>query len=56
MNERCDKAECPAEALFRVKTMWSGPLFFCGHHEREEALGLIAQGFIVIRISVGAVL
>lgn len=48
--EECDKKGCPAEALFRVAT-WGGSLFFCGHHTRETAPDLIAQGFAVARVS-----
>jgi hypothetical protein len=56
VNERCDKADCPAEAIFRVSTWWTGPLFFCGHHERDVGPDLIADGGYVTRISVGAAL
>ena len=34
--ERCDRAECGAQALVRAEFA-AGPLFFCGHHWREVA-------------------
>ena len=34
--DRCDRAECGAQALVRADFA-SGPLFFCGHHWREVA-------------------
>jgi len=34
--DRCDHAECGAQALVRADFV-SGPLFFCGHHWREVA-------------------
>jgi len=34
--DRCDHAECGAQALVRADFA-SGPLFFCGHHWREVA-------------------
>ena len=55
MNERCDQKDCPAEGVFRIST-WHGPLFFCGHHEREYAPDLMADGFVVTRTGVGAAL
>lgn len=35
-SDRCDRAECGAEALVRAEFA-TGPLFFCGHHWREVA-------------------
>ena len=35
-GDRCDRAECGAEALVRAQFS-AGPLFFCGHHWREVA-------------------
>ena len=35
-GDRCDHAECGAEALVRAQFA-VGPLFFCGHHWREVA-------------------
>lgn len=34
--DRCDRAECGAQALVRAQFS-AGPLFFCGHHWREVA-------------------
>lgn len=34
--DRCDRAECGAQALVRAQFA-TGPLFFCGHHWREVA-------------------
>lgn len=34
--DRCDRAECGAQALVRAEFA-TGPLFFCGHHWREVA-------------------
>jgi hypothetical protein len=34
--DRCDRAECGAQALVRAQFA-AGPLFFCGHHWREVA-------------------
>jgi len=34
--DRCDRAECGAQALVRADFA-PGPLFFCGHHWREVA-------------------
>ena len=34
--DRCDRAECGAQALVRAQFQ-AGPLFFCGHHWREVA-------------------
>jgi hypothetical protein len=34
--ERCDRAECGAQALVRAE-FTTGPLFFCGHHWRKVA-------------------
>ena len=35
-GDRCDRAECGAQALVRAE-FTTGPLFFCGHHWREVA-------------------
>jgi len=35
-DDRCDSAECGAQALVRAEFA-TGPLFFCGHHWREVA-------------------
>jgi hypothetical protein len=35
-GDRCDSAECGAQALVRAQFA-AGPLFFCGHHWREVA-------------------
>jgi hypothetical protein len=35
-GDRCDRAECGAQALVRAQFA-AGPLFFCGHHWREVA-------------------
>jgi hypothetical protein len=35
-NDRCDRAECGAQALVRADFA-TGSLFFCGHHWREVA-------------------
>jgi hypothetical protein len=51
VNERCDKGECPAEAVFVTNTFFTGPLFFCAHHEREMGADLVADGFAVTRIN-----
>ena len=32
--DRCDRAECGAQALVRADFV-TGSLFFCGHHWRE---------------------
>ena len=32
--DRCDRAECGAQALVRADFA-PGPLFFCGHHWRK---------------------
>ena len=34
--DRCDRADCGAQALVRAQFA-TGPLFFCGHHWREVA-------------------
>jgi hypothetical protein len=34
--DRCDRAECGAQALVRADFL-TGSLFFCGHHWREVA-------------------
>ncbi len=34
--DRCDRAECGAQALVRADFA-PGPLFFCGHHWRVVA-------------------
>jgi hypothetical protein len=34
--DRCDRAECGAQALVQAQFA-TGPLFFCGHHWREVA-------------------
>jgi hypothetical protein len=34
--DRCDRAECGAQAFVRAEFA-TGPLFFCGHHWREVA-------------------
>jgi hypothetical protein len=34
--DRCDRAECGAQALVQAQ-FTTGPLFFCGHHWREVA-------------------
>jgi len=35
-DDRCDYAECGAQALVRAQ-FTAGPLFFCGHHWRKVA-------------------
>jgi hypothetical protein len=44
--DRCDRAECGAQALVRAQFA-TGPLFFCGHHWREVA-GAAAQAALFV--------
>ena len=45
--DRCDRAECGAQALVRAQFA-AGPLFFCGHHWREVAEGATRAALFVV--------
>ena len=45
--DRCDRAECGAQALVEAHFA-SGSLFFCGHHWRELAEAAIEAALFVV--------
>jgi hypothetical protein len=46
-GDRCDRAECGAQALVRADFA-TGPLFFCGHHWREVAESATQAALFVV--------
>ena len=46
-GDRCDRAECGAQALVRAQFA-AGPLFFCGHHWREVAEAATRAALFVV--------
>jgi hypothetical protein len=46
-GDRCDSAECGAQALVRAE-FEAGPLFFCGHHWREVAETATQSALLVV--------
>jgi hypothetical protein len=45
--DRCDRAECGAQALVRAQFV-TGPLFFCGYHWREVAESATQAALFVV--------
>ena len=46
-GDRCDSAECGAQALVRAQFA-AGPLFFCGHHWRKVAEAATGAAVFVV--------